>query len=1202
MSIWKKTLTPVALFAMMLSPTMLIEKANANDRGPEWHREYRGHVTFKLTDDKEMAAHVAKVTSLHNIMSASKKSLAAKEKTLKDAKASQASLQTEINKLTTAIADALEAQNKLKNSIPGLQAQVPALQTAVTLSQTAASSTQAQFNKAKKKHDAKKLACDAAPTAACQAEVATLAGAMATKKALNDAGQADLKVKKAALKKQNKKITDTQAKIAKIDSENAARATKLTAEKVKLKAAKTKVAAATNAVKPAKKKFAADKAGHDLAKTQSDSYRRKLVTRIIRINEMGERFGLSEGADDGIYLSGYYGIGNGQRDGDNDGRISGIRIGEASADRAGREQGIAEGSARAEEQGRIFGTREGNSQGNMDAGQREGAASGRLAAEQSDAGQVGTGEGRVAGQQRAESEGNRIGTAKGKSEAINKFESRNLDTGSSNGNFAGAFAPMIPNYPGFNCVSYRGRRYSNDDYGWRIGNDYNVDREMCPKFYPRHTKLRLVRSKMLKKAFRDGYIFAYRRARRAEYVRTIDSRYMNAYNENFRASEVDFSNRDYPQVRENARVAADTSAFNDLFPQRRSFYFGEARTAADQNPDRSTTEFTSAFGQTRSSVYTAEYERIRLAAFGVQEQNTFDAQIEGQVEKFRAARFQAVSNIYKNNSVLKFVGSEIKDAGIKGNDGTKVASNDGVYQPGESTVHNVTVKNFGDKAASNVSIVMDNGQKVKLPTIPAKSQITVKGAAQGRISSNSSINSNVTSTLRVYSPLSAEASIQGRHYANPSQGLVNSGDRKVKKVQYPLSLSGLTSGSQLLINQNNKLRMQVSNNSQRNYQGPLEIALSVNSASTVIKKGFNTINSLSKSVTIDDAQVSVSDMRDVYKSLSFTSSVSKNGVKLGELSRNFNTMVKAPFKNEAGKAVVLVDSDNNASSLLDLLDRVGGLENVNVLDLSLRSLNAQAINKGLDKMQVIAVNDNRNILSASINELLKKSSDASIVIIDNNANGQRGLDDLLRRSSMKDAQKLNVKLKGFANAMDIVFNNKHRGATEGQNAVMQSSLSAFKDLNTISKLLTLNGDEFVGKIKSEINRNSFFSQNLMLQVFLAKALAEVHNVNTAYKETDDKKYVKAMVEGNLLYKKLLASVPKKVNEDSLPQTLAEIATSDLLLSELGGGLFNNKARKELSKAFKTPNKNVKKYLKKFDKKLYSKAYEAESTHNPLAKK
>ena len=1046
-----------------------------------WQRNYIGTPdrNLKLTNNPRMAKLVNNVENFQRQHTQAAKLLKQKKEQIIKLVEKQDEIETLIAKLEKETVDAVAKKAQLQKQIRQIKKNLKELKTAVQLAQsafdaTAAASAQAEakLESAKQKLGQLETQCSAAPTPECKAKieqqkkkVARLEKVAAEKKRLTEAAQKDLKSKKKAVTTAQNNIKKKEDQVAKLDQENTTRAQKISAEKQKLAAHIAKIAKAGEEMKPLAQNE--ERLYNNLvgAAKAHNAFKKELQGRLLSANTHGADRGRDDGRTDGISLARRIGNDAGLNDGNVDGRRDGDRVGYSDGHRDGYQDGVRIGRVRANNDGERVGTVEGTRAGNTDAAQREGREAGIARAQNSDAASVGVAQGNTAGMNRAISTGKLEGTRIGENQAVAKYENVNLPGKVVEGAFDGTFDRIVPRMP-------RGHR--------------------GPNFRPHRNDYR----RLMRQAFADGYTEIYRQRQRAAYQRNIEAIYNNAYDRSYGTSYQDSYDRSFSNGFGQGQSEGDRDEYNRVFPRVRDSFFRSARTQFSSNPNRNSEEYRITFDRVERDIYKEEYENIRSTNFQRAERETFEANIAEQTESFRAKRFATVKNVYENNAVLSFVGSKIKDAGING-----VAANDGVFQPQETTLHDVIVKNFGKKSTSNATAILADGSKAKLPTIPAGAVVTIKNAIKGKIQTSIPGQSE-RKILRLYSPLTAEAKIQGRHYANPSQGLVNSGDQKLLGIKFPLQLSRLVTNGTPVINEAIQLLVDLKNASNRKYTGILKVEVNVNSNANIISKTFGDIQSLDSTLRLKDAQVKVTSESDVYTPLTFTAKVSKNGVLLGTLDQSFNTMVKAPYTEKAGRPVIVVNSDQTRVDLLDVISELGGINNASVLDLSLTGRNGQIMKTGLKNKTALVIDRGNGSVVNNFDHVLAKSMNNVFIYVDDNAQGLKLAEST---KSFRDAGKFSPSISGIGK-VKLVFTNpemKHNKDLKGSQVAMQSNRNDFKKLLPMAEFFKTGKDQIIASIKSQMNRGTFFNpsktQSQLVEVMNIRGLSEFLNINTAYK-------------------------------------------------------------------------------------------------------
>jgi predicted nucleic acid-binding Zn-ribbon protein len=962
-------------------------------------------------------------------------------------------------------------------------------------------------------------------------------------------------------------ITQTQADIAALDTQIVEKSKQAGALKLESAPVNVRLDQVRNDFNNASRKVADNRQRQQEAQQSLQQYRNDLIAALSKINNDGSRNGQIDGAGDGASLSAKLASDRGTAEGQTDGYNQGTTDGQSRYYQQGAVVGDREGATRASNDGLRDGTNEGTVAGNKNAANREGSAAGVARANSSNAASVGTEQGKAAGFSRAVETGKVDGRDIGEKETTTKMESGALSSSSLNGSFAGSFQRRAPAYPGdFNGQTYRP----------------NVN---APK-------------DILRKAYADGYTFSYRQYTRYEFQRRIDADYNAVYDRNYTSSYNNAVNREYPAYYEQGRRDADASAYQRQYPIAKASAYKAAFERQNANPDRGSAEYKSTYSVSELASYNAQYEAIRRTYYDAKEQETFAANIAAQTEIYRQKRIAEVSAIYNNNAVLEFVSSDMLDGGIKG-----VALLDGVFQPGETTNHNVVLRNYGFKAAGNVTVQLDNGQAVQLPSIPARSLVTVKGAAQSVVSVP--LNGTHRSSLKVVSPLATTDAVESRHYEQANGGVLKLADQKSVKVSYPIALSGLSLESQLLKGTKNKLKITLTNNSKRAYTGELKIKLLANSQNSIFTKDFSPVSSLQSTATVSDAEILVDSEEDAYRDLSISATLEQDGVQVGALPQDFVTMAKAQFFDKGKVPVLIANTDLQLDAFQDALAALGGSDKVSVLDLSLATLNSATLANGLSQKTLLVVDDANGTSVKTLNAFIGKSKSSAFVFIDDS---NSGLKNVLALGSLKDAPKLNL------GSRQIAFSNPHRAAgVTKASAFFQSSLSTFTNDLALAQRFTITAPEMIAEIKAKVSTENYGKPNDTLKVLSLQVLSEVLSINKAYDEsgnifTRDKKWAKMIAEdSSLFHNQIKAAASGDVVVSKLPLILAAAAMKDTVSNAMKYDPVIYKAM--MTKIMGAENDvldsmedSYKKSLKKDFKELYTRVYDKEEAklHRPFA--
>ena len=899
-----------------------------------------------------------------------------------------------------------------------------------------------------------------------------------------------------------------------------------------------------------------------------ERYERSLIAEIQRVNRDGANRGGYDGELDGNKLAADYGYQYGSRDGSQDGMSVGTRDGQERDYRRGADQGDRDGAARARIDGERDGTSLGTRDGNMNAASREGNIAGIKRAEKSDASVVGTNQGKKAGMDRAIVTGRIDGEALGEKETISKFESTPLTEVKLDGPFAGSFSRRSPAYPG----------------------DFNG-----PNFKPDIW----INKEVLKRAYADGYVYIYRDQTHRAFDNRIDGEYNRIYDQKYSENYQIAINRDYPDYYNSGRADGDKRAYDRDYPVIKNNFYRDFYARFDQNPNRNSNEFKSTYASVEASSFASKYEEIRGQFFTKFELETFNANIKEQTEIFRTKRIAEVTKIFNSNAILDFQNSSILDGGT-----SNVGKFDGVFMPGESTLHNLVIKNYGFKSHDGVRVKLDNGKEVSLPSIPARSIVTIVGAGSSQINSASPVNSMAKTSLTVLASLTSDDAVEAIHFDSMGEGILKRNDQKAVKVSYPFALTNLSLNGQLLKKIPNSLKINVSNLSSRPYVGEMKVELVTSSGNNIISKEFAPTTKLSngETISLSDAEVLISADADIYRDLAINAKIKMNGVLIGFLPSDLIVMAKAAYEEKAKLPVIAVDSTQSIDALLDLIADFGGSENVSILDTSLGNLNANILANGLSQKAMIVLDNEQSGMTSKLNGFFTKSKNLGVLLVNQNGNGLSVLSGL---SVAKDAQKLNLDKR------QLMITNPYRA-----DGLQVSSIFSVGKLDTAASLVGLlstmatTSAEHLAILKKEINRNSFFTANDSLKLFSLRAMAEVMNINVAYDKSGsifsrDKKWADKISDDQALFiNQVKAASNGQVTEDKLGAVLSALAVKDFISVAMSD--YFDISRNMMPKILNATNKvlgnledGFKKSLKDFNKDLYNKAYANTSIQRPF---
>lgn len=1052
----------------------LLNSVQADSR-PSWARNYRGELSFELNQDARLdQLHVEARTSARQLQVA-KRAADQKRAEVQKIQKKIGELEKDLIQLNQAIAQNVTQKSQLKKQIQQAKENLQKQERQLELARSAQKSVREDVEALEKREanqsqrlEAKKQECQNNGSAECQQQVRAIAqrlkqtqNQLKSKRELLKEAKKNVQNKKQIVQKTKQSIQNKTKKIAELETANEANSNKLIAKKREKNQLTPKLNSTRQELRPLAQRE--QKAEHRAREFQNrfQAYRSDLIQAVLQANERGFREGQRSGRYDGQELANergeFYGIEDGQRDGQRDG----TRDGRQRAYQAGEQQGLQAGAAQARVDGERDGLAQGTRQGHQDAAQIEGESAGQRRAKASDAAQVGTEQGQKAGLARAKTTGERVGTQKGEEEEATKQESKKLEAKKIPGAYAGAFSKDVPGFP----AGYQGPRARDGRGGHR--------------------------REVVERAYRDGYHYGYRAELRLTYEEQVARIYDRAYNSRYERAYQDFSSRAYDSDFAQGQNDGYNQAYDNTYPRVRDDYFASARAQASQNPDRQSPEYQQTYREVEAATFQRVYEQIRLDHYKVAEQKTFDENIEEQTEIFRQKRIAEVHKIYQTQAVLKFSKASATDTGIN-----SVASQDGVFQPGESVTYDVELINYGQKSADSVTVKLESGETVKLPSIPAGSKTLVKGAIQSQVPQQASAQQNYLNSLSTFFKLSADSSVQGRHYSNTANSQINSGRRFQKAISYPLALSELKPTQQLIYQKRTAFQVNIKNNSNRKYNGEIKVELTTNAKGKAIVKNFSSIQELKESLQLSDAQVLIDQQDDVYTPLDFQVSVTKNGVPLAKGALAFRTMAKKPY-SEKGDNVVLVNSEVSSSELLDIIHDFNGIENVSILDVTLGRENQRVMNSGLKNKTLLVIE--RGALNAQTDRMLARSQNISLVMVDDQNQGLKNLKSL---QTFKEGLSVKLKLTNLGD-VDFLFANplQNRGVKQHVPAA-QANLKNYARFLNAAKLLRTNTSDYIQKVKSTMNANNFFSptvhQSQLLEVMNIHILKEVGTVTKAY--------------------------------------------------------------------------------------------------------
>ncbi len=858
-------------------------------------------------------------------------------------------------------------------------------------------------------------------------------------------------------------------------------------------------------------------------KTKGDEVDRKknsLTAGIYEFNKGGFEKGREDGQTDGIDLAEKRGHEYGRNDGRSKGTADGEREGRRREKQAGFEEGATVGKNKAEADGKTHGTIDGTKAGNSAAARQDGEQAGRLEAEKSNAAGIGMEQGEAAGFKRAVSVGKENGERQGEAEAVEKYEKSELKETTVLGTLVNASVTE----PHPVDEKYLPAKFSPTNMGGSFTLAETGDIPSFPENFTYGSSYRswspTTSTQIFKKAFRDGYDFGYQRAVRNAYGRNVNRFYETEYKLQYQQTFDFYVALKYSDSRQAGYDEGRTAAYHEIYPGIYREYFNQAKEKFSLNPDKNSAEYIRVYDQDFEASYKRNFERIKSENFRMAEDRVFKANIAQQTEKYRQERLAAVSAVYENNPVLKFVSVRTEDAGI--ND---LVKNDGIFQPGETTLHTVTLINYGKKAALNTRLtVSSTGQTFVIPVLPPQTKMMVRGLGSS-IPVTFKSGTDFEETITVNSPLQSEWSVQGRHFQKPSDGILKM--EKIKfKVEYPVRISGVQSGDAIILGQKNNLSAHIDNFSNRGINGPITFHLSDNASSKVVVKDWKNVENLpaKETANLNDAEILVVNEADTYVPLHFNLVISVNNVVIGRADDVFVTMAKSPYlKTDAGKTVIIADADQDQKNLLAAIQNFSR-EKTSILDLSLENQIGGLSQTGINTpVAVLLVDEDASVLK-KVDQILPNSQ-LQVLFIANNKS------EILKKPGnlnfLNNAVLFPVNLKDFGNQEIFV-----KGLLSGQTAlVFQKPMAELSAGRELAEWLNIPVDEHLRKIRELFDRNGYTNpsqeQKILAQTFNLRVLSEIISINKEFliSGKKDKSIPKRVLErDSLLLNKFLAAV------------------------------------------------------------------------------
>ncbi|MFZ4712338.1 MAG: hypothetical protein ACOYL6_01385 [Bacteriovoracaceae bacterium] len=975
---------------------------------------------------------------------------------------------------------------------------------------------------------------------------------------------ADIKTAQAKIEENTAKIKDNNSVIATLGTEIPALIAKSGSLTAEIKDLSAQEVVLVDDVKRMTSIEQSQGASYQAAVNSFDKMKSDLISQIIAFNRAGYDKSAADGAQEGIETANNIGGGAGTTAGRAAGSQKGEADGRARDFQIGARQGEGDGARDGSVEGAKAGTLEGKQAGFKAAGSKEGEASGINKAVASDAAAVGKNLGNQAGLQRAQNSGRDQGYRTGEVQAIQDQENDVLANFSINGQFSGTFQSGMPGFPGAN-----GKYFNSSQNNTR---------------------------KVLQQAYVAGYNVAYAPAAEKVYYENVKAIYDSAYGQSYSGSyNLAFAVTYEDSIRQG-RGAQYAAAYDREY---KLSYSGTYKASYDQGinqPDRNGSIFINAFKTSESSTYASKYEQIKGASYSDAEKDTFNQNIGSQTEKFRQERLGQVNKIYANFPVLKFISSAIQDAGIRG-----VAAGDAFFMPGEDVIHNITIANYGSAAATGVKVVLKTGEAFTLPSIAGKSVVTIKGAGKEKIAVSQAIGSNIGTNLVTKFALSAqEKNIQGRHYASPADGSLNSGDAKSFSVDYPIQVSSLSLLEPLVLKKNIGLKAVIVNRSQKDFN---DIDLELDSNLNAIAQKFSKINFLDQSITKTDAIINVSSDDDMFKDVAFNLTVKISDVVVGKLQASAKDFVRVPFKAIAGAPVVVLNSASEAARDIfkDLAHESGGVEKLSVLDLAAFNENQGILDSKLSGKTVIAIDQGNDSIFSKMGGFLKTSNVAAIVLTEGEAqNSMQSVKKLIGNST-------SLTLKMFDESFQVVSSAQILNGIPQKVSFVAAKFNNLESALKVSQALKLSDDALLTKIGAEISKDTFLAKAdndvLLTKVLGIRVLEDAIQMNIGY-QGSKKGFIflskeqrawknKADKDESLLVNKIEAKMKNANRDEKLAISLAAMPVQGSIENLLGDrDQMEKKIRKATLKSIDDFKSDAKKNFKVLGSKGLEKSIEA----------
>ncbi|MBT3237027.1 MAG: hypothetical protein HN353_13810 [Bdellovibrionales bacterium] len=957
--------------------------------GRNWRQSYIGVGDFRLAEDRRLSKVLSRLVEAKDKHQQVSNRLKQKQGDLNKLQKKRDGLNSKIEKLNQQMVKLVELKRtkeklivKIDLALPPLRVKLQTKKDQITAQKIEVAAAQVAQQQAKKKMVEVKAKVDAC-TESCGDLKLALKGAQVIlneARAIHNSKQESLstlqderKVLAQTIKKQELKRVNAVKTNVEITSKIDNKILIVASLKSELQVVKQEISPLRQLVSKIKQRQQILLAELNKIKARRRQVRRNLIDRILEINQTGFVAGRDDGRAQGEMIA--YDVGQtiGAQDGDSDGVERGSSEGRQREYRTGFAQGEVIGENRAQAEGEQDGTRLGTRDGNIAAATAEGRVAGVIRANNSDAPSVGRAQGERDGLARAERRGSEVGTPRGETEAIAKYEDRQLKKVNVDGAFQGTFSYRIPSFPGGSSSS----RYSRDFYDISLyrGDDLAAN-------YPRT---------LVSRAVVDGYRAGFFPTMEEQFLNLIGTIYQQYYNRAYQTAYNTALDRFYQESLVRGKADGEEEMFNARYPGIRDEFRAEFRVRFTKDPNRASSDYRNTYAAVEERRYQSRYEEIRADYYQQHEQSTYDSNIAGQTEHFRQLRFDQVDQIYTKNPVLKFVVNTIVDGGING-----VAARDGVFQPEEQMIYSVTFVNYGKTAATNVKVVSDgSGKQITLPTIPAESVATVVNGVRAFTPTIDGIQANAKrSTLSIKAEFdSSLTKILGRHYDDSATQTLKRNSSEYYQISYPLAVDQLKLTETLLLGTADQVQVTLSNNSNRAYDntsGDIQVLLTANSQGIDITNQFSALTRLERksTTTKNGASILVVSEDDAFRRMSLDLKVVKNGVTLALLKDQLPIMAKVPFIAKKGAPVLVIDSNRDTDQVVTAIQQINqhllgtpslGTKLISLLDTSI-SENRKLMGQPLSNKSVVVLGLDSSDMQ-SVVAMLKTSDSAAVSLV-----------------------------------------------------------------------------------------------------------------------------------------------------------------------------------------------------------------------------